>query len=166
VESFEVSEAQAIQFFEENREQVEEQLGMLANVVHILVDTHEEAEELLARLNSGERARDLAPIYSNDNASGEVLDEGSYQFPRGMMVDSFEEWSFNANAGDTGIVESQFGYHVMYSEGRETLQDSDHMENLKTLASQDMAGIAIDEMIEQSNINFNTNYQLLAVIDF
>ncbi|MCL2611166.1 MAG: peptidylprolyl isomerase, partial [Defluviitaleaceae bacterium] len=152
VENFEISEAQAMQFFEENREQVEEHLGMLASTVHILVDTREEAEALLARLEAGERARDLAPIYSQD--PGVVQDEGAYHFPRGQMVAPFEEWSFNANAGDTGIVESQFGYHVMYSEGRETLQDSDHIENLKILASQDMAGIAIDEMIEQSNINF------------
>ena len=163
-ENFEVSEAEALQFFEENRDLVEQQLEMLASTVHILVDTMEEAESLLARLEAGERARDLAPIYSTD--PGVTQDEGAYHFPRGMMVSSFEEWSFNANAGDMGIVESDFGFHVMYSEGRETLEDGDHMENLRILAADYLAMDAIDELVAQTDIDFNTNYQLLAVIDF
>ena len=34
----------------------------------------------------------------------------------GQMVDSFENWCYDAarKAGDTGIVESEYGYHVMY----------------------------------------------------
>ena len=35
---------------------------------------------------------------------------------KGQMVKAFENWCFDAarKAGDTGIVESDYGYHVMY----------------------------------------------------
>ncbi len=35
------------------------------------------------------------------------------------MVDAFENWCFDANRnpGDTGIVETTYGYHVMYFQG-------------------------------------------------
>ena len=40
------------------------------------------------------------------------------------MVDPFENWCYDASrkAGDTGIVESDYGYHVMYFCG-----DSDYV---------------------------------------
>ncbi|MCL1925490.1 MAG: peptidylprolyl isomerase [Defluviitaleaceae bacterium] len=164
VDSVEVTEAQALQYFEENRETVERDLQMLVSAVHILVDTREEAEELLARLNAGERARDLAPIYSQD--PGVVQDEGAYHFSRGEMVPEFEDWSFSANIGDTGIVESQFGYHVMYLEGRETLQDSNHMEHLMMLVAEPLAMEEIERILEEANLNFVINYDLLNSISF
>lgn len=37
------------------------------------------------------------------------------------MADAFENWCFDANRkpGDTGIVETTYGYHVMYFQGED-----------------------------------------------
>lgn len=163
-ENFEADEEFALRFFEEHREAFEYELGMQVSAVHILVDTLEEAEALLARLNAGERARDLAPLYSQD--PGTAIDEGAYHFGRGEMVPEFEDWSFSANIGDTGIVQSSFGFHVMYLEGRETLHDRDHMANLMEISSEIAALEYIQYLVENSNIQFEVDYQLLASIDF
>lgn len=163
-QSYETDEAFALSFFEEHREALEAELGMLVSTVHILVDTMEEAQALLARLNAGERARDLAPIYSTD--PGRVQDEGAYHFPRGQMVPEFENWSFDANIGDTGIVESTHGFHVMYLEGRETLNDRDHMSNLMQIAAEVAALEYIENLVDQTNLDFEIDYQLLSSIDF
>ena len=53
----------------------------------------------------------------SDDQNGKVTNGGLYEdvYP-GQMVDSFEEWCFaeGRKAGDTGIVETEYGYHVMY----------------------------------------------------
>ena len=60
----------------------------------------------------------LAMAYSGDGnyASGGIY-EGVYP---GQMVDSFNNWCFDENRkpGDTGIVETSYGYHVMYFVGQ------------------------------------------------
>ena len=45
------------------------------------------------------------------------------------MVDAFENWCFDASraTGDTGIVETEYGYHVMYFVGNSELTYRDHM---------------------------------------
>lgn len=89
------------------------------SVRHILVDTEEKAQELLAQYNEGERTEDafaaLAKENSTDTSSAE--DGGLYTSVfKGQMVKPFEEWCFDASrqSGDTGIVETDYGYHVMY----------------------------------------------------
>ena len=61
----------------------------------------------------------MAKEYSTDsNAS----DGGLYtQVYRGEMLDAFENWCFDENRtpGDTGIVETTYGYHVMYFQGED-----------------------------------------------
>ncbi len=81
-----------------------------------------EAEELLASWQSGDADEDsfaeLAIEKSDD--TGSVLTGGLYEdvYP-GQMVEAFEEWCFDKSrqVGDTGIVETEYGYHVMYFSG-------------------------------------------------
>ena len=42
------------------------------------------------------------------------------------MADTFNDWCFDSSrqAGDTGIVETTYGYHVMYFSGYSTEYDS------------------------------------------
>ena len=56
----------------------------------------------------------LANEFSEDYGSG---DGGLYvDMPMGMMVRPFENWCYDdaRNVGDTGLIETSFGYHVMY----------------------------------------------------
>ena len=88
------------------------------SVRHILVDSEEKANELLQQYNDGEKTEDafaaLAVANSTDsNASSGGLYTDIY---RGQMVSEFEDWCFDPSrqAGDTGIVQTSYGYHVMY----------------------------------------------------
>ena len=88
------------------------------SVRHILVDSEDKANEILQQYNNGEKTEDafaaLAVENSTDsNASSGGLYTGIY---RGQMVSEFEDWCFDParQAGDTGIVQTSYGYHVMY----------------------------------------------------
>lgn len=50
--------------------------------------------------------------------AGDVLECAEYTVNRGEMVTEFEDWCFEKHeVGDTGIVKSEYGYHVMYFVG-------------------------------------------------
>lgn len=80
------------------------------------------AEELLATWMSGEATEEsfgaLAIEKSDDE--GSAANAGLYEdvYP-GQMVEAFNDWCFaeNRKPGDTGIVETEYGYHVMYYSG-------------------------------------------------
>ena len=69
------------------------------------------AESILARIEDGEEIGVLAAEYSDDEYSR--YNNGEYTFGWGEMVEQFEQWAFEAQPGDTGIVRTRFGYHVM-----------------------------------------------------
>lgn len=101
------------------------------NVRHILLTTetyetleatNAKAEELLAEWKNGaataESFGELAAEYSEDGA-----ENGLYEnVLKGDMVEAFNDWIFadGRAAGDTGIVETEYGVHVMYMEGHGT----------------------------------------------
>ena len=60
----------------------------------------------------------LANTYSDD--SGSNTNGGLYEaVKKGQMVTNFNDWIFDASRkpGDTGIVESDYGYHIIYFVG-------------------------------------------------
>lgn len=105
----------------------------LVNVRHILIsvtDTSDEAamddaklkaEDLLAQYESGDKTEEafaeLARTNSADTGAG---DGGLYEnvYP-GQMVTAFNDWCFDASrkSGDVGIVQTDYGYHVIYFVG-------------------------------------------------
>ncbi len=101
------------------------------NVRHVLLydDTYKnregalaKAEELLAQFKADGGAIDdfalLALQYSED--PGSYYNGGLYMnVAEGNMVESFDAWCFEDGrmAGDTGIVESDYGVHIMYFDG-------------------------------------------------
>lgn len=100
------------------------------NVRHILftAKTYEtseaakkKAEEVLALYEQGEKTAEafgaLAKEYTEDG-NGDV--GGLYEnVPQGMMVETFNDWMFDParQIGDVGIVETTYGYHIMYHVG-------------------------------------------------
>lgn len=100
------------------------------SVRHILVsldsyktdaEAKKKADEILAEYNKGAMTAEsfaaLAEKYTED--PGSKTTGGLYEdFTEGTMVAPFEEWSFDKarKKGDTGIVKTDYGYHIMYFE--------------------------------------------------
>ena len=123
----------------------------MVNVRHILIELEEldkdatdkekeaadlaakaQAEKLLKEFLDGEKTPEkfgeLATANSKD--PGSVATGGLYEdvYP-GWAMKEFDEWCFaeGRKAGDTGIVKTDSGYHVMYLEGFTKLSFRDYM---------------------------------------
>ncbi|WP_107497789.1 peptidylprolyl isomerase [Thalassobius sp. I31.1] len=82
------------------------------NASHILVETEEEAAEIVTRLEAGEDFAELAREKST-GPSGPNGGELGW-FGKGMMVPSFEEAVLTLEVGQISApVETQFGWHVV-----------------------------------------------------
>lgn len=96
-----------------------------------------QAEEILAQWKAGEATEEsfakLAQEYSVD---GSKYDGGLYtRVFKGQMVTAFEDWCFDSSRkdGDTGIVETPYGFHIMYFSGKD-------LPYWKSLVTTDLAG--------------------------
>lgn len=82
------------------------------------------AEELYAQWQSGEATEDSFAQLARDNSSdGNAAEGGIYtEVFRNQMVTTFNDWCFDAsrNPGDSGIVETDYGFHIMYFVGQST----------------------------------------------
>lgn len=85
---------------------------------HILIlSTTENAEakaaEVLAELKAGKDFEELAKVHSQDPGSGAKGGDLGF-FGRGRMVKEFEQTAFALKPGElSGVVNSQFGYHII-----------------------------------------------------
>ena len=111
-----VTEEEMQAFYKENPDHFAEPES--AHAKHILVDTEEKAQEIMASIEKGEVSfEDAAKEFSScpSNAQGGDLGE----FGRGQMVPEFDQVAFEAEIGKVvGPVKTQFGYHVIKVEGR------------------------------------------------
>ncbi len=84
-----------------------------ANARHILVETEEEAQSILDRLNDGEDFSALAQELSLDTGSGSV--GGNLGFvPQGLFVDVVDQAVFSLPVGEISEpIQSQFGWHII-----------------------------------------------------
>ena len=88
------------------------------------------AEDILAQWQSGEANEDSFAALANEHSSdGDGTTGGLYEnvYP-GQMVESFNDWCFDSSRkpGDTGIVETTYGFHVMYFVGNTDLTYRDY----------------------------------------
>lgn len=101
------------------------------NVRHILIRTGDDvtagaakakADELLARYRAGEQTEEaFARLAVENSEDSNAADGGLYKdVAPGDMVDAFNDWCFDASrkSGDTGVVETSYGAHVMYYAGQ------------------------------------------------
>ena len=86
---------------------------------HILVETREEAEAVLERLDGGEDFAALAEELSQDPGSAQAGGDLGW-FPRGVMAPEFEEPAFSLSPGEiSDVVETTFGFHIIEVEERD-----------------------------------------------
>ncbi|MBP3305961.1 MAG: peptidylprolyl isomerase [Oscillospiraceae bacterium] len=92
----------------------------------------QKAESILAEWTNGEKTEDsfaaLAKEKSGDTgtkSNGGLIENINWD---SGFVTSFAEWSLSEHkAGDTGIIESEYGYHIMYYVGDSDLTYRDSM---------------------------------------
>lgn len=121
-----------------------------------------EAEGLLNQWKAGEATEDsfaaLAVEHSTDN--GSAANGGLYEdvYP-GQMVPTFNDWCFDSSrkAGDTGIVETEYGYHVMYFVGTTGETYREHL-IVDTLRSADMEAWYAGLQNAMTVVNGDTKY--------
>ena len=71
------------------------------------------ADEILVRVKAGENMDNLALKYSQDTP-GVKDNKGIYEVTQTSQFDAvFKAWALAHKQGDTGIIKTQFGYHVM-----------------------------------------------------
>ena len=80
-----------------------------------------EADEILAAFQAGEMTEEAFAALANEKSDDGVGTTGGlYEdvYP-GQMVTNFNDWCFDAarKTGDTAVVETEYGYHVMYFVG-------------------------------------------------
>lgn len=128
-----ISEARLTQYFETLalREAVKNAVSELTNEVphasarHILVNTQEEAEDIVAALEAGESFSELAQAVSIDTGSGANGGELGWS-PVTNFVAPFADALTEAEVGATvGPVETEFGWHVIQLHGREMREVTD-----------------------------------------
>ena len=113
----EVSDEEAESYYDENSDQFTAEKGQI-KIRHILVETEEEAEDLLVQLEDGSDFAELSAEYSLCPSSAKGGDLGFIE--RGQMVKEFEDAAFDLEVGDlSDIVETQFGYHILLRDPNE-----------------------------------------------
>jgi hypothetical protein len=86
---------------------------------HILVETEDEAKDVLARLDAGEDWNALAAELSLDTSNNTTGGDLGW-FPRGYMVEPFEEAAFALEVGKVSEpVETDYGWHIIQVIGHE-----------------------------------------------
>ncbi|MDR3740494.1 MAG: peptidylprolyl isomerase [Terracidiphilus sp.] len=90
------------------------------------------AEALLKQIQGGANFADLAKKNSDDPGSKDTGGELGFA-QRGRMVPEFDKAIFSQKIGDTQIVKTQFGYHIVQVEERQTAHTQSLNEVLPTI---------------------------------
>lgn len=120
VTSVSVTDAEVEQYFRQHRREYDQPEQVRAS--HILLESDAEARFVLARLRRGDKFEDLARQYSKDPGSKEQSGDLGF-VSRGQLVGEFEKAAFTLRPGQvSGIVKTQFGYHLIKVTGRKDPQ--------------------------------------------
>ncbi|MCL2163724.1 MAG: peptidylprolyl isomerase [Oscillospiraceae bacterium] len=102
------------------------------------------AYETLARVDAGEDFAELVLELSEDENS--LGTGGEYTFSRNDgFSEPFVEWAFAASVGETGVVEAEYGYHVMRLESKQIQTFEDAKDNVILVIKNEILSNQIDE---------------------
>lgn len=111
-----ISDEDLQKYYEANKEKFRKDREI--NTRHILLKSEEEAKQVRDKLQAGEDFSDLAKKYSIDPNAKVTGGEVGFH-PKGTLLPEYEAAAFKlAKVGQTsGIVKTQFGYHIIRLEG-------------------------------------------------
>ncbi len=111
IANIKVSEDEVKKFYEEHKSELVG--GETVDASHILVDSEDKANEILASINEGKITfEDAAKEYSSCPSKEKGGNLG--EFGKGQMVPEFDSAVFEMAVGEIkGPVQTQFGYHLI-----------------------------------------------------
>ena len=123
---------------------------------HIIVESEEEAAEIIAALDAGGDFEELARERSQDGAAQQGGDLG--YFSRGQMVPEFEEavFAMEVDSYTAEPVQTQFGWHVIKLVDRREQEPpsfSDVQPQLRNLLLREAYYQAVDELRDAADID-------------
>jgi len=109
-----ISDEDLLEYYNENKESLLEPEQIHAR--HILVETEEEANNLLLQLKEG--LTDFSELAKEKSIGPSAPSGGDLGFfTRGQMVKEFEDAAFSLEPGEiSDVVQTQFGYHIIKCE--------------------------------------------------
>lgn len=164
-----VSEDEAKQFYDKNKDQIDN-----VTVRHVLFLTAERqadgtmkklpddkvaaakknADDIYNKVKNGEDIGELAKQHSEDPGSKD--DGGKITFYKKQMVQPFEDFAFSKPVGEVGIVETEYGYHVMKVEAK-NLDFEASKDLVKGYVANQKYADEIKKMKEDSKYNVQIN---------
>lgn len=157
-QNVDVTEEEMKNYYEENKEDL-----MQVEASHILVESKEEANEIIKELEGGADFAELAKEKSIDTASGESGGELGY-FGKGEMTEAFEEAAFNMDTDSISEepVETEHGFHIINVTGKkESYKElkGDIKQTLEAEEQQDGQQV-LNELMQEADINVeNEDYE-------
>ncbi len=153
VESVRVKEEEVKAYYEAHKEDLNSEETV--NASHILVDSEEQANEILASLKAGEITfEDAAKQYSSCPSKEQGGNLGD--FGKGQMVPEFDEAVFSMEVGEvSGPVKTQFGWHLIRLNAKNEATEipySDIREQLYQQVTQEKQQAAYQSKINQLKI--------------
>lgn len=114
---------------------------------HILVDTEQEAKDIIEKLNKGESFDELAKELSKDTGSGAKGGDLDY-FKYTDMVQPFSEAAFALEVGEISEpVKSDFGYHVIKVTDKK-VDNEVNLESEKSVLTEYYKSFKYEELLE------------------
>lgn len=145
-EQVEVDRAELRQAYEDR---VDSQYRV-SETAHILVETEEQARDLLQQLEDGADFAQLAEQHSIDEASGAAGGDLGDN-PQGAFVEAFDEAVWSSEPGETvGPVETRFGFHIIRVLDRRTIPFSEVEERLRQELQGRRSQEAFDEWFREN----------------
>lgn len=129
----------------------------LVHAAHILVETEEEAQAVLQRIEEGESFEELAAELSTDSANAYRGGDLGW-LSRGDTVAAFEEVAFSLEPGELSEpVETTFGWHIITVYEREDAVETTDAE--REQQRREAFSAQIDEWVAEADIVQIENWQ-------
>ncbi len=147
-----VPDNEAKEFYEEHKDLFDQ-----VRARHILVDTAEEAMNILKQLDEGADFIELAKEKSTCPSAQNGGDLG--YFKRGEMVKEFEKMAFILGVGEvSSVVKTEFGYHLIKVEDKKVTFDDNRdavIESIKNMKFEEM----LNNFRQEADVEILIDYQ-------